>query len=63
MSGASVSDVQFLDIFSIGETSNRGKKDADIVFTISEDMYYFEVKTNLNLNSENPKQLTSKYIK
>jgi hypothetical protein len=55
MSGAIVSDVQFLDIFSTGETSNRGKKDADIIFTISKDMYYFEVKTNLNLDSEKSK--------
>jgi hypothetical protein len=51
--GGQIIEESFLDVYqkSIDET-NKGKKDVDIWFTFNSKMYYFEAKTNLNLDSE-----------
>lgn len=51
--GGQLIPVQFADVYNVGETKqNKDKKDIDIWFKIDNKMYYFEVKTNMNLDSE-----------
>lgn len=54
--GAEVLTQQFADVYGVGETkSNKGQKDVDIWFKLNNKMYYFEAKTNLDLDSEKSK--------
>lgn len=61
--GGKVLSQQFADIYGVGETkSNKGQKDVDIWFTYKERMYYFEAKTNLDLDSEKSKATDLKVV-
>lgn len=58
--GGEVVNQQFADIYGTGTKSNKGKKDVDIWFKYDNKIYYFEVKTNLDLDSEKSKATDSK---
>ncbi len=59
--GGVVIDVQFLDVYETGNTkNNKGLKDMDIWFNFKNKMYYFEAKTNLDLDSEKSKATDTK---
>lgn len=59
--GAEVLTQQFADVYGVGDTkSNKGQKDVDIWFKLNNKMYYFEAKTNLDLDSEKSKATDSK---
>lgn len=59
--GGDVIEVQFIDVYETGNTkSNKGLKDMDIWFNFNNKMYYFEAKTNLDLDSEKSKATDSK---
>lgn len=55
-SGNKVFDINFLDVFNTGTNTLKGKKNLDIFFRIGKNnIYYFESKTNVNLDSEKTK--------
>jgi len=59
--GGEVLTQQFADIYGVGETKlNKGQKDVDIWFNFNNKMYYFEAKTNLDLDSEKSKATDQK---
>jgi hypothetical protein len=58
--GAILLDKKFLDIYYTNSKTNKGKKDVDICFTYNDIIYYFECKTNLNLDSEKSKATDKK---
>ena len=59
--GGEVLSQQFADVYGVGDSkSNKGQKDVDIWFTLNNKMYYFEAKTNLDLDSEKSKATDNK---
>ena len=59
--GGNVLTQQFADIYGVGETkSNKGQNDVDSWFNYGDKMYYFEAKTNLDLDSEKSKATDQK---
>lgn len=58
--GGEVLTQQFADVYGTGSKSNKGKKDVDIWFKFRDKIYYFEAKTNLDLDSEKSKATDSK---
>jgi len=62
--GAIVSGEHFLDIYNKGTDvkNNKGHKDMDIFFEYNNVIYYFECKTNLDLDSEKSKATNKKVI-
>lgn len=59
--GGEVLSQQFADIYGVGETkTNKGQKDVDVWFNFKGKMYYFEAKTNLDLDSEKSKATDQK---
>lgn len=53
----------YFDIYGLGDTKyNKGKKDADVLFKYNNILYYFEVKTNLELDSEKAPATDQKII-
>lgn len=59
--GGEVISQQFADVYETGNTGkNKGLKDIDIWFKLNSKMYYFEAKTNLDLDSEKSKATDSK---
>lgn len=59
--GGKILPSQFIDVYKTGNTkSNKGLKDMDIWFILDDIMYYFEVKTNLDLDSEKSKATDNK---
>lgn len=59
--GREVLTQQFADVYGVGESKlNKGHKDIDIWFISDNKMYYFEVKTNLDLDSEKSKATDNK---
>jgi hypothetical protein len=59
--GGEVLSQQFADVYETGNTdSNKGLKDVDIWFKFNSKMYYFEAKTNLDLDSEKSKATDNK---
>lgn len=59
--GGEVLSQQFADIYETGNTdTNKGLKDVDIWFKLNSKMYYFEAKTNLDLDSEKSKATDNK---
>lgn len=59
-SGASLERDNLIDINSNNFKHNKSKKDVDIAFMFKNKFYYFEVKTNLQLDSEKSKATESK---
>jgi hypothetical protein len=63
-SGGSIIEDNFFNIYDIEKSekghANKGCKDADILFIYKKSLYYFECKTNLNLDSEKSKQTDKK---
>jgi len=55
--GGVIIDKKFIDIYNTGNSGkkNKGLKDVDILFSMNNIIYYFEMKTNLNLDSEKSK--------
>jgi hypothetical protein len=54
-------ELKYVDIYNVGNTSsNKGKKDIDLFFTLDNVMYYFEQKVNLDLDSEKSKATDKK---
>lgn len=55
--GGVIIDKRFIDIYNTGNSGkkNKGLKDVDILFSMNNIIYYFEMKTNLNLDSEKSK--------
>lgn len=59
--GGEVLSQQFADIYGVGDSkTNKGQKDVDIWFYYGDVMYYFEAKTNLDLDSEKSKATDQK---
>ena len=59
--GGEVLSQQFADVYETGNTdTNKGLKDVDIWFKFNSKMYYFEAKTNLDLDSEKSKATDNK---
>jgi hypothetical protein len=59
--GGEIIDQHFIDVYGVGsEKSNKGLKDIDIWFTYNGVMYYFEAKTNMDLDSEKSKATDNK---
>ena len=59
--GGEVLTQQFADVYGVGDTKlHKGHKDVDIWFKIEDRMYYFEAKTNLDLDSEKSKATNNK---
>jgi hypothetical protein len=58
--GGEVITQQFADINDTGNSTNKGKKDIDIWFKFNSKIYYFECKTNLDLDSEKSKATDTK---
>ena len=59
--GGEVLTQKFADVYGVGETKlNKGHKDIDIWFLLDGKMYYFEAKTNLDLDSEKSKATDTK---
>jgi hypothetical protein len=55
--GGVIIEKKFIDIYNTGDNriKNKGLKDVDILFSMNNIIYYFEMKTNLNLDSEKSK--------
>jgi len=51
---------KLVDIYSTGTKTNKGKKDIDISFANYPNLYYFECKLNLDLDSEKSKATDDK---
>lgn len=60
--GAEIIYEQFFDVYNTGSKKIKGKKDADCLIKYNNILYYFECKTNCNLNSEKSSE-TDKKIK
>ena len=60
IAGASIIDEHYADIDNSGTQDIKGKKDMDILFNFNNKIYYFEIKTNLNLDSEKSKETDKK---
>lgn len=59
--GGEVLSQQFADVYETGnKDTNKGLKDVDIWFKFNSKMYYFEAKTNLDLDSEKSKATDNK---
>jgi hypothetical protein len=59
--GGEVLSQKFADVYGVGETKqNKGQKDVDIWFKFNNKMYYFEAKTNMDLDSEKSKSTDTK---
>jgi hypothetical protein len=56
----SIRQEKLVDINFTGTKTNKGKKDIDICFIIYPNMYYFESKLNLDLDSEKSKATDDK---
>lgn len=61
-------DQNLVQLFEKSKIKNKGKKDVDLCFIIDKNIYYFEIKTNLYLDTEKTyvsdkkMRLLSKYI-
>ena len=55
-----ISNKLILDIYDTGNSNQKGKKEMDIYFEYNDVNYYFECKTNLNLDSEKSKATDKK---
>jgi hypothetical protein len=51
---------QLVDVYGTGSKTNKGKKDLDICFIKDDNLFYFESKLNLNLDSEKSKATDDK---
>ena len=51
---------QLVDVYGAGSKTNKGKKDLDICFVKDDNIFYFESKLNLNLDSEKSKATDDK---
>jgi hypothetical protein len=51
---------QLVDVYGTGSKTNKGKKDLDICFIKDDNIFYFESKLNLNLDSEKSKATDDK---
>jgi hypothetical protein len=61
LSGGEIIDIQFIDVYETGNTkTNKGLKDMDILFSLNNKMFYYEAKTNLDLDSEKCKETDRK---
>jgi len=49
---ATLYDENLVQLFEKTKIKNKGKKDVDLCFIIDKNIYYFEVKTNLYLDTE-----------
>jgi len=58
--GYQIINEKLIDVFNTGTKTNKGKKDLDICFTKDNTIFYFESKTNLNLDSEKSKATDKK---
>jgi hypothetical protein len=51
---------ELIDVYRTGSETNKGKKDLDICFIKDDNIFYFESKLNLNLDSEKSKTTDDK---
>jgi hypothetical protein len=51
---------ELIDVYGTGSKTNKGKKDLDICFIKDDNIFYFESKLNLNLDSEKSKATDDK---